>query len=102
MTNQAPNGNIIEFLTRKGYSPEGAQAVADRLRLCIPITRQLFEQWQAGGNLDGTVQIEGFTATRLMTEHGMNEVAAILTLDWLARDPQTALESLARGHDEAI
>ena len=97
-----PNNNVISFLVETGYSPEGAQAVAERLALCITTTRQLFEQWRAGRGLDDAPAIAGYTASRLMVEHGMNPIAAILTMDWLARDPQTATASLARGHDRMI
>ena len=46
------------------------------------------------------IEVEGFTVERLQNEHGMNLVASVLTLDYLERDPENALKSLSKGHDE--
>ena len=36
---------------------------------------------------------------RLADEHGMNPIAAYLTIDWLIKDPEAALMPLTKGHD---
>lgn len=45
------------------------------------------------------IEIAGYTVQKLKEEHHMNEIAAILTLDWLKCEPGKALESLKKGHD---
>jgi len=45
------------------------------------------------------IAVEGYTVGSLMLRHGMNKVAAVLTLDYLRRDPEKALDSLRKGHD---
>jgi len=42
---------------------------------------------------------EGYTVEKLMKEHGMNPIAAYLTLDFLEKEPEKAKESLKKGHD---
>lgn len=82
-----------------GYPSVGAQMVAADLRACSPLIRAAFWQWWKRGVLDLGLQVEGYTLKRLAEEHGMNPIAAFLTLDWLVKEPEAALASLARGHD---
>jgi len=51
------------------------------------------------GNDVAEIAVEGYTVGSLMLRHNMNKVAAVLTLDYLRRDPEKALESLRKGHD---
>lgn len=43
----------------------------------------------------------GYSVEILKKDHGMNEIAAYLTLDWIIREPEEALQSLKKGHDTA-
>lgn len=61
------------------------------------IRKSLEELLQTNNHLE--LNLLGYTVDRLINEHGMNEVAAHLTLDWIVREPDKALESLKRGHD---
>ena len=81
------------------YPPTGAQMVAADLRACGPAIRAAFWQWWNAGALDADLEVEGYTLKRLAEEHGMTPIAAFLTLDWLVKEPEAALASLARGHD---
>jgi len=81
-----------------GYPAEGAHLVADKLAACAGEVQASFHKWWTTGHLD-VLEVEQYTVQRLMNEHGMNPVAAFLTLDWLIREPEKARTSLARGHD---
>ena len=85
---------VAEF----GYPPHAAQAVAEKVVALTPIVRPAFEQWWTNGRLP-TLAVADYSAERLMREHGMNPVAALLTLDWLVREPEKASASLRKGHD---
>ncbi len=44
-------------------------------------------------------EIAGYSINKLQEDYGMNVIAAILTLDWLAKEPEKAKKSLEQGHD---
>jgi hypothetical protein len=45
------------------------------------------------------LKISGYDLEKLETEHGMNRIAAFLTLDWIKKSPDIAIKALKRGHD---
>ena len=90
---------LIPRLTSEfGYPPQGAQLVATKIAAFTPDIRESFATWWTTGNLPET-EVAGYTLTKLMNEHSMKPIAAFLTLDWLAREPDKALSSLKKGHD---
>ena len=86
------------LITRFGYPKSGANLISSKLvHLQQPI-KSAFKDWWLLGEKPNA-EIEGYTFESLMESHGMNPIAAFLTLDWLIREPQRAKESLNRGHD---
>lgn len=63
-----------------------------------PAVRMSLENFlQSGQRQD--ISVLGYSLDKLMNEHGMNEVATYLTIDWIIREPTQAFQSLRRGHD---
>jgi len=90
---------IEDRLVREfGYQPAGARVAAPRLEALTGTVGIAFQEWWQNGTTP-KIKVAGYTADRLQTEHSMNMIAALLTLDWLARDPDKARASLRRGHD---
>lgn len=83
-----------------GYQPTGARVAASRLTELSGAVGEAFRMWWTKG-IAPTIEVEGFTPERLHAEHNMNVIAALLTLDWLSRDPAAAKASLRKGHDWA-
>jgi hypothetical protein len=93
---------LMERLIREwGYPASGARLVADRISRLDTAVLEAFRQWWSSGNLP-ELTVAGYTVVRLMHEHGMNPIAALLTLDWLKREPAQALASLRSGHDQVV
>ena len=44
-----------------------------------------------------TVSIEGFSYDTFLTDYNMNPIGALITLDWLIREPEIAKEALKKG-----
>jgi hypothetical protein len=80
------------------YPPKGAQLVAEKLSVSKPEIQSAFLYFWNTGELP-LIEVEGYTVKQLETEHGMKPIAALLTLDWLLREPEKAKASLKRGHD---
>ena len=80
------------------YPEDGARLIAEKLSHSHPEVQKAFWIWWEHGSI-GELEVEGYNINRLMKEHDMNPIAALLTLDWLLRDPEKAKASLKRGHD---
>lgn len=81
-----------------GYPPKGAALVAAKLVRLVPPIAAAFEAWQQTGALPD-LTVAGYSFQTILSEHGMQPIAAFLTLDWLARDPAAASASLRKGSD---
>ena len=81
-----------------GYPAAGATRVAEKLVACAPDVQGAFETWW-NTRMWPDLSVQGYSVGRLIKEHDMNVVAALLTLDWLQREPEKALASLRKGHD---
>lgn len=96
-SNQKESG-LLRLVDEFGYPPRGAEIVWGRLdELDASIAPSFLKWWSQG--TEPNVEVHGYSVQRLEQEHGMNPIAAFLTLDWLVREPERALESLRRGHD---
>ena len=89
---------LTGLVERHGYSQVGAAVVAARLLRLQPQLHEEFERWWQTGSLP-SIDIEGFTTDRLMREQQLNPIAAILTLDWLIREPEKAKAAILQGYD---
>jgi hypothetical protein len=83
---------------RFGYPKEHAPIVAAKLLHLQPQLRLEFELWWKDGALP-TLNAEGYTVERLVREHHLKPMAAILTLDWIMREPARAIEAIREGAD---
>lgn len=45
------------------------------------------------------MEVEGYTAERLVKERSLTPLAALFTFDWLLREPEAARAAIERGHD---
>ena len=95
---QTSRSTIARLKSELGYTQAGAQLVLHDLEESDPRIQSAFHEWLRSGALPAIVA-EGYDVPRLMREHSMNIIAALLTLDWLLREPQRAISSLRKGHD---
>jgi hypothetical protein len=94
--------NLLERITTEfDYPLPRAESATKKLLDLQPQLKSEFEQWWHTGQLP-TIEIEGYTVQRLMTEREMNPIAAILALDWLIREPEFAKESFQRRYDRIL
>lgn len=89
--------DLIELLLERGYDGRSAQLVASELlQLCEPLL-PLFESWLSDTDCQKDYCAEGYSISSLMKERNMTYPAALLTMDWIIKEPQNALRSLKRG-----
>jgi len=89
---------VSRLISDFGYSEWEAKPVAEDLVTCTPLVKTAFKHWWNTGEI-GDLEIQGYTVKQLMGYRNMNTIAAFLTLDWLATEPEKALVSLKRGYD---
>ena len=80
------------------YSEAGLDIILSGIEKLSGDLRELLEALLTGKDAP-QVEVEGYTVEKLKKGHGMNEIAAVLTLDWLKREPEEAKKSLKKGHD---
>lgn len=88
----------IQSLYPEQYSNDKLDVLNSSLAKMSPVIKKaLIEFLQTNSQLE--LNLLGYSVDNLAKDHGMNEVAAYLTLDWIIREPDKALESIKRGHD---
>lgn len=84
-----------------GYPQSGAQLIADKIERLRPELHEAFGLWWNTGEMP-VVEVEGYTVARLVKDYSLNPLAALLTLDWLLREPEAAKATIGRGHDRVV
>jgi hypothetical protein len=84
-----------------GYSRRGSEVAAAELAAAHEKIQTAFLRWWQTGEIT-KMEVEGYTAQRLIQERHMKPVAAFLTLDWLLKEPAAALKALARPYDVVV
>jgi HD-like signal output (HDOD) protein len=81
-----------------GFSAQSAELTAGDLLSCSQVVLDAFVRWWRTGEL-GNLEVEGISAAKLTSEHGLTPVGAFLMLNWLLADPARAKAVLSRGFD---
>lgn len=88
---------IQEILMQRGYSQRNAKLVADELQEVASQLSIFRDRWLKDGAYNADYAVGEYSISRLCNERRMNYPAALLTLDWLIKEPKAALDSLNRG-----
>ena len=90
--------NQIKYLLiDRGYNERNAKLVAHELTLLAAPLQPLLSQWLDNEQCMVNYEAEGYTINVLMQKRGMTYPAALLTIDWLLKEPEKAKLSLSRG-----
>ena len=88
--------NIKEVLMSRGYNEKQAVSVADRLsKIDTSFKEGLFEWIE--NNTERNYNIAGVELMAIKNKYVMTYPAALLTMDWLLREPEKAKRSINRG-----
>lgn len=88
---------IREILMQRGYTQRNASLVAEEMVNIVPQLQQYLESWLMDKSYCENYEVGEFSLKKLQEERRMNYPAALLTLDWLIKEPEAALRSLNRG-----
>ena len=82
------------LITREKYADNKAQAVADDLMQLHQSLIPLFEKWFNNQNDQEDFLAEGLSLKVLCNKLKMNYAAALLTMDWVIKDPAAAVSAI--------
>ena len=86
---------IAKKLTSQGYNSKTASMVATEIVNVDSRLNLLVKRWMNGEEED--FESHGYSIWGLMKARSMTYPAALLTIDWLIKDPENAKKSLERG-----
>lgn len=86
---------IISKLIKQGYPAEASAIVAKELIHVNEVLQPIVNKWLNGEEND--YECHGYSVLDLMKSRGMTYPAALLTIDWLIKEPEKAKKSIERG-----
>ncbi len=95
------NEGIIKLIQTKYlelYPNDKVHILISGLEKMSPLVKKALETFLQTNEYK-EINLLGYSIQNLTAEYGMNEIAAYLTLDWIIREPDKAIESLKKGHD---
>ena len=88
--------DIIKKLVDNNYPEKQAPVVAQELiRMDVKLVL-LLEAWMKDGQ-ETDFEAEGFSVVDFRTKYHMTYPAALLTMDWLLKEPVIAKEAISHG-----
>ena len=87
---------IIEILKEQGYPTFMLEKTADKVENLSQPLKESFSLWVESG-IEPSLSIKGYSYSILIEKFKMKQVGAFITLDWIMREPEKAIENLNRG-----
>lgn len=89
--------SIEEILIERGYPESAAIATSTNLSKLSGRFRIAIDKWLSEG-VESKIESQGYSSKGLMAKFkGMTYPAAVLTLDWLEREPEKAKRTIEQG-----
>ena len=88
---------IYNVLLDRGYDEKSAQLVVTELMALKEPLDIYLEKWIQNASDISNYDAHGYSIKQLMEERNMTYPAALLTIDWLIKEPDAAIMSLKRG-----
>jgi len=88
---------IYNILLERGYSEQYAKLMLnDLLNISQPLDNYLLD-WMNDEQCQTDFSSNGYSISDLQKERGMKYPAALLTMDWLIKEPDNAKRSLTKN-----
>ena len=93
MNNQNIEKTLVE---RCKYTEKQAALIANELMLIDTTLNPLLNKWIEEG-IESNYSVKEFTLCDIQSKYNMTYPAALLTIDWLIKDPKVATEAIEYG-----
>lgn len=84
-------------MERLNCTENDAVILCNELEKIAPILVPLLDRWIEVNDESDATTYHGYSINSLRTDYGMNFIAALLTLDWIIKEPATAAAVLKEG-----
>lgn len=81
------------LIEEKGFDKEQIERLEPKINQLSPDIREAMENWVVTGEV-ASPEYHGYDVNKLMAEKPLNTVGAYMLLDWLRRDPESAMKGL--------
>ena len=88
---------IYNVLLDRGYDEKSAQLVVTELMALKEPLDIYLEKWIQNASDISNYDAHGYSIKQLMEERNMTYPAALLTMEWLIKEPDAAIMSLKHG-----
>lgn len=88
--------NISNILQKRGYSEKQSARIAAELQDINDSLKSHLNKWLVSEE-ESDYHAEGFSLLELKRKFKMTYPAALLTMDWLIKEPENAIRSINRG-----
>lgn len=85
------------LMKRLHCNEKQAEKTAANLSKISDSLRPVLDSWIKDGTFDGDKEYEGYSINTLMKKYHMQFTGALLTADWLIKEPEAAKKALKRG-----
>lgn len=87
--------NIV--MERLSCSEKDAVILCDNLKKIDSTLVPVLHRWIDTGDGADATTYRGYSIDSLYSDYGMNFIAALLTVDWIIKEPETAVLALQEG-----
>jgi len=87
---------IKNILMSRGYEERSANILAEDLANVSKELKSCLDVWLESGE-ETDYEDNGFSIIRLKNKYGMKYPAALLSIDWVIKDPKNAVPAIKRG-----
>lgn len=88
--------SIYNNLITKGYPEKAASILAEDLIRISTVLEPCLHSWMESGE-EVDYCVDGFSIKGLMQKYQLQYPAALLSIDWVIKDPTTAIAAINRG-----
>lgn len=88
--------DIIKVLIQNGYDAPAAEVVSNEIVLLSEELVPLYKEW-ANEKAELDYNVEGLSLLELKDAFNMTYPAALLTIDWLIKEPEVAIKAILLG-----
>ncbi len=87
---------IYQGLLIKGYNEKQSSNLASQLSSLNDGLSQCLSKWLSSGE-ESDFEANGFSLVKLMANYKLKYPAALLSLDWVIKDPEVAVPTILKG-----
>lgn len=88
--------DVEKILIERGYKADAARLLAALLSRINGKLRPLLDAWLENES-EGDIVVAGISLITLKNKHNLKYPAALLSIDWLIREPEKAKAAIIRG-----